>query len=269
MFTQRWYCLVIVSITVMAMAISARAQDAEPNHIRGEIIKIKRSSVVVKTDAGKTMSLETPDNLTYIVKVRPNVRFHDTEKIRKDFPQVAGRELTAEDVRYSIERQLNTESPKAGLYYRMGQWETLDKIELIDPMTIKFVTKRPTAPFIHYLADTHNFIIARELVDPDEDDMDSPDKMIGTGPFILDKFLSEGGPSAIIGSSPLKSEIALPDPDIDPQHAMLIGAGSHLVLKDMSMGGTYINGRKNERTQLADGQSIRAGNTAMVYHERR
>jgi hypothetical protein len=93
-------------------------------------------------------------------------------------------------------------------------------------------------------------------------------KLKGTT-FILDKFLSEGGPSAIIGSSPLKSEIALPDPDIDPQHAMLIGAGSHFMLKDMSMGGTFINGRKIERTQLADGHSIRAGNTAMVYHERR
>lgn len=93
-------------------------------------------------------------------------------------------------------------------------------------------------------------------------------KLKGTT-FILDKFLSEGGPSAIIGSSPLKSEIALPDPDIDPQHAMLIGAGSHFLVKDMSMGGTFINGRKIEQTQLANGHSIRAGNTAMVYRERR
>jgi hypothetical protein len=93
-------------------------------------------------------------------------------------------------------------------------------------------------------------------------------KLKGTT-FILDKFLSEGGPSAIIGSSPLKSEIALPDPDIDPQHAMLIGAGTHFLLKDMSMGGTFINGRKIEQKQLVHGHSIRAGNTAMVYHERR
>jgi hypothetical protein len=93
-------------------------------------------------------------------------------------------------------------------------------------------------------------------------------KLKGTS-FILDKFLREGGPTAIIGSSPLKSEIALPDPDIEPQHAMLSGAGSHFTLKDMSLGGTYLNNRKIERSQLVNGQTIRMGNTSMVYHERR
>jgi len=93
-------------------------------------------------------------------------------------------------------------------------------------------------------------------------------KLKGTT-FILDKFLSEGGPTAIIGSSPLKSEIALPDPDVDPQHAMLIGADTHFMLKDMSMSGTFLNNRKIERAQLGDGQSIRMGNTSLMYHERR
>lgn len=87
--------------------------------------------------------------------------------------------------------------------------------------------------------------------------------------FILDKFLPDGGPTAIIGSSPLKSEIALPDPDVDPQHAMLIGGGSHFTLKDMSLSGTYVNSRKIERTQLGNGQTIRMGNTSLKYHERR
>jgi hypothetical protein len=93
-------------------------------------------------------------------------------------------------------------------------------------------------------------------------------KLKGTS-FILDKFLREGGPTAIIGSSPLKSEIALPDPDVEPQHAMLSGAGSHFTLKDMSLGGTYLNNRKIELSQLVNGQTIRMGNTSMVYHERR
>jgi ABC-type transport system substrate-binding protein len=50
------------------------------------------------TDLAESMP-ETPDQLTYIIKIRPNVRFHDTEQIRKNFPQTAGRELTAEDVK--------------------------------------------------------------------------------------------------------------------------------------------------------------------------
>jgi len=93
-------------------------------------------------------------------------------------------------------------------------------------------------------------------------------KLKGTE-FILDKFMKAGGPAVAIGSSPLKSEIVLPDPDIAPQHAMLTGDGMSFSLKDMSLAGTYINGRKIERSQLANGQKIRMGNTEMIYHEKR
>lgn len=93
-------------------------------------------------------------------------------------------------------------------------------------------------------------------------------KLKGTE-FMLDKFMNKGFPSVAIGSSPLKSEIVLPDPDIAPQHAMLSGDGMSFNLKDMSLSGTFINNRKIERVQLSNGQRIRMGNTELVYHERR
>jgi hypothetical protein len=93
-------------------------------------------------------------------------------------------------------------------------------------------------------------------------------KLKGTE-FILDKFLKPNGPTAIIGSSALKSEIVLPDPDIAPQHAMLKGAGTHFMLKDISLQGTFVNNRKIEQTTLSDGQTIRIGNTELVYHAKR
>jgi hypothetical protein len=93
-------------------------------------------------------------------------------------------------------------------------------------------------------------------------------KLKGTE-FILDKFMSKGFPSVAIGSSALKSEIVLPDPDIAPQHAMLTGNGSQFSLKDMSLAGTYINGKKIQTTHLSDGQKICMGNTEMIYHEKR
>jgi peptide/nickel transport system substrate-binding protein len=148
------------------------------------------ASCTLDTDLAETMP-ETADKLTYVIKIRPNVRFHDTDKIRQKFPNTAGRQLTAEDVKYSIERQTNKESPRAGLYYRMSQWETVDKVELPDGpqgLTVKITTKRPTAPLIHFLADTNAFIIAKELVD-DGDQMNAPEKMVGSGPFLLDKLV--------------------------------------------------------------------------------
>jgi len=87
--------------------------------------------------------------------------------------------------------------------------------------------------------------------------------------FILDKFIKKNGPSAFLGSSPLKSDIVLPDPDIAPQHALLKGADNHFTLKDLSLSGTFINDRKIEQTNLRDNQTIKIGNTELVYHERK
>lgn len=93
-------------------------------------------------------------------------------------------------------------------------------------------------------------------------------KLKGTE-FILDKFLRANGPSAIIGSSSIKADIALPDPDIAPQHAMLQGGGDYFNLKDMSMNGTFVNNKRVEQARLSNMQTIRLGNTELVYHEKR
>ena len=131
---------------------------------------------------------EQVDNLTYIIRLRPNARFHDTTQIRRDWPDTAGRPVTAEDVKFSIERQLNPQSPKRALYYRRYQWETVDKMEVVDDHTLRITTKRPCSPFIHFLADRNAFIVPRELVDPNTDDMNADNKMVGSGPFTLDKL---------------------------------------------------------------------------------
>lgn len=93
-------------------------------------------------------------------------------------------------------------------------------------------------------------------------------KLKGTE-FMLDKFLRKGFPSIMIGSSALKSEIVLPDPDIAPQHAMLTGDGNNFRLRDLSTLGTYVNGKKIEEVTLHNRQIIKLGNTELEYHEKR
>ena len=88
--------------------------------------------------------------------------------------------------------------------------------------------------------------------------------------FILDKFLPVKGPAAIIGSSVLKSDIALVDPKVSPQHAQLKGAGTHFTLRDMSIDhGTFVDSQRIEAHRLRNHQIIRVGNTELVYHEKR
>ncbi len=93
-------------------------------------------------------------------------------------------------------------------------------------------------------------------------------KMKGTE-FVLDKFKRKGFPSIMIGSSALKAEIVLPDPDIAPQHAMLTGQGDSFRLRDISTTGTFVNDKKIEEVALRDRQKIRMGNTEMEYREKR
>ena len=94
-------------------------------------------------------------------------------------------------------------------------------------------------------------------------------KLQGTE-FILDKFMGEKSHAAILGSNVMKSDIAIPDPDIAPQHARLKGAGNYFTLQDMSVGkGTFVNGRKVEKHRLKNRETIRLGSTEIVYHEKR
>ncbi len=140
----------------------------------------------------------------YVVKIRKGVKFHDTEKIRNNFPDIAGRELTADDVIYSFDRQRNQDSPQRTYYYRASQVNTIERIEKIDDYTVKFVTTEPIAPFYHFLADTNAMIIPKEIVDmepgPDGRPWDSvdafqgrqpppADRMIGTGPFMWEELI--------------------------------------------------------------------------------
>jgi peptide/nickel transport system substrate-binding protein len=142
---------------------------------------------VIVPDLATTMP-ETPDQLTYIVHLRPGVRFQQPSQALGGSPSaeeqaIGGRELTAEDVKYSFERQTNENSPRRALFVHANQFAVIESIRVVDPLTVEIRTKRPTAPFIHFLANTNSFIIPREVVD-DTDQMNRPEAMIGTGPFI-------------------------------------------------------------------------------------
>ncbi len=127
---------------------------------------------------------ESPDGLEWVITIRDNVTFHDTAEIQANFPDVAGRKLTAEDIKFSIERQIDASSPQRDLYYRKGHWSAIERIEVVDDHTLKIVTNVPLAPFLHYLAARNAYIVAKELVD-DGDEMNDPTRMVGTGPFML------------------------------------------------------------------------------------
>jgi len=191
---------------------------------------IERGEIV--PDLAQAMP-ETPDPLTYIIRLRPGVRFHQPGAVLGRSPSaeekaVGGRELTAEDVKYSFERQINEESPRRALYRRAHQYQTIDSIEVVDSLTLRIRTKRPTAPFLHFLADSSAFIVAKELVDG-SDEMNRQEAMLGTGPFMWDEL------KPLVKSSFVRNPdwFGWDEPELDRPY--IDGYKSHFLFDDASV----------------------------------
>ena len=126
----------------------------------------------------------SPDGQTFTFKLRPGVKFHN------------GRELTAEDVKYSLERVTNpkTQSPGSGFFASIkgyedissGKSESLSGVTVIDPSTIKIELSRPDATFLHVMAINFAHVVPKEAVE--EFGADFGKHPVGTGAFKLTEW---------------------------------------------------------------------------------
>ncbi len=161
---------------------------------------VSHSEQLIEPDLAEAMPElggDDPEKPTeFVIKLRRGVKFHDPASLPpnlrdkvaiKDaaskFPGLPGRELTADDVVWSFERQKNESSPRYISYFRSSQYQTMEKIEAIDDYTVKITTATPISPLLHFLADTNAFIVPREVAD-ESDRMDREEAMFGTGPFV-------------------------------------------------------------------------------------
>ena len=138
------------------------------------LLKFNHDGTKILPDLAETW--EQKDDLTYAFRLRQGVKFHNV-------PPVNGRELTSEDVKYSIERQMTNQPGKFQHAYFF--LDKLASIQTPDKYTIVFKTKEPYAPFINYIASPWTVIVAREVV---EKHGDLQRHAIGTGPFIMQEY---------------------------------------------------------------------------------
>jgi len=121
-------------------------------------------------------SWSQPNELTYVFRLRKGVRWHPK-------PPVNGREVTADDVLYTIERFRGVKGNANAYMLR-----SLDRVEALDRYTVRFTLKEPYAWFLDVLANPHAVaIIARECVDT-FGDLKKPEATVGTGPWMLDSY---------------------------------------------------------------------------------
>src|SRR6185503_18989060 len=109
-------------------------------------------------------------------KLRRGVRFHPK-------PPVNGRELTAEDVKFTAERLLTEKGST-----NVAMFRSIDRVEVVDRHMVKFVLKEPFAWFLDMVAAPMAMaIIPRECVEK-FGDLKKPEDVVGTGPWMLDTY---------------------------------------------------------------------------------
>jgi oligopeptide transport system substrate-binding protein len=148
----------------------------------------------------------SPDGLTYTFKLRPGVKFHN------------GRALTADDIKYSIERAVNpaTQSPGAGFFGSIKGFEdaaanngVLSGITVVDPQTVRIELSRPDATFLHVMAINFSFVVPKEEVEKSGADFGK--KPVGTGAFKMSEWVL--GQRLVLERNPDFHEKGLPHLD--------------------------------------------------------
>ncbi len=118
-------------------------------------------------------SFESIDEYTWEFKLREGVTFHD------------GTEFNAEAVKITFERLLDPENASP----RLNIFEMISEVNVIDDLTVQFVTEFPFAPLPAHLAHNGASIIAPSAIQEEAEGGRTIDENpIGTGPFVLDTW---------------------------------------------------------------------------------
>jgi peptide/nickel transport system substrate-binding protein len=113
---------------------------------------------------------ETPDGQTLVFKLNQAARWQEREPVN-------GRQVTANDVKFSIERQRDGDAS----FIRKAKWQNVESIEVEDDFTLRIRLKAPQAALFHLFADVNSFIVPPELTENAREI--SVLDQVGSGPF--------------------------------------------------------------------------------------
>ncbi len=144
---------------------------------------IKYEEVTIAPELAERWEI-SPDARSYTFNLRKGVKWADMAPVK-------GRELTAADVKWTYEYWSRT-GPFKSLAGGQFKWmfEGLDRIDTPDPYTVVVQFKDALAPFLTYAAAENNAIVPQEI---HAEDGHLKDRIVGTGPFQLDRATSQKG----------------------------------------------------------------------------
>ncbi|MGL4393065.1 MAG: ABC transporter substrate-binding protein, partial [Fusobacteriaceae bacterium] len=123
-------------------------QDSTDNFSQRSIVQIYDRLVEMDTATGKVFngladSWKQVDSVTIVFNLNKNAKFHN------------GEPLTAEDVKFTIERAQSL--PKVAFLY-----EPIKQVVVVDANTVKIITKSPFAPLLNHLSHKSSSIISKK-----------------------------------------------------------------------------------------------------------
>jgi len=138
--------------------------------IFGSLYRFKPGTNIPEPDLATSYEM-SPDAKVYTFYLRKGVKW-----------QKGYGEFTAEDVKFSFERNMNPANKTVWL----SMTRNIEKIETPDPYTVKFYLKEPDSTFIYQVSNFRiGFIVSRKAVEELGDKYAM--NPIGTGPFQVEK----------------------------------------------------------------------------------
>ena len=213
--------------------------DASARNVHNRLVEFDRGTTTIVPGLAESWEV-SEDGKQYTFKLRPGVKFHSTDYFTPT------RDMNADDVVFSFERQLSEENPYHD-YVQGASWEyfnsmsmpeLVESIEKVDDMTVRFNLTRPEAPFLANMAMAFASIQSKEYADQlaEAGNMEALNQQpIGTGPF---KFVAYQ-PDAVIryaahpdyweGKAPIDDLVFAITPDASVRYQKLQAGECHVM----------------------------------------
>ncbi|HEV7252902.1 MAG TPA: ABC transporter substrate-binding protein [Mesorhizobium sp.] len=213
--------------------------DASAHPVYNRLLEFKKGTTEVEPGLAESWEI-SDDGLQYTFKLRPGVKFHTTEGFTPT------RDLNADDVIFSFERQWKSDNPwnqyvpgASWEYFAgMGLPDLIESIEKVDDMTVRFNLKQPEAPFLANLAMPFASIVSKEYADKlqaEGSQAQLNQQPVGTGPF---KFVGyqqdaviryQAHPDYWGGKQPIDDLVFAITPDASVRYQKLQAGECHLM----------------------------------------
>jgi peptide/nickel transport system substrate-binding protein len=156
-------------------------------------------------------SWEAPDISTAVFHLRKGIHW-------QNIPPVNGREFTADDVVYTVNRLMSPQSPA----YATWKASQLKSVTALDKYTVEFKYDPPLNDMMEGFS---FFIVPHEVVE-EYGDLSNPRNFVGTGPFMVDDYVQGNSWTfkrnpTYWGKDPLNPENRLPY--VDGVQVLIIG----------------------------------------------